>query len=188
MFQLSDVLFGLNMQMLLYLITVWQNGKDRYGDVVPAGILYMPSQDAPVETDRHADEAAVKKEKGKQFKMNGLLLDDKQVIVGMEPGAAGLFIPAKLTKSGELDSRSSVASLSQFGRLAAQMEELLTRMAQTLLEGDVAAVPAAGEYDACAWCDYKTVCGHERGDPVRFVEKIDRVQVLEALADKEVQP
>lgn len=187
-FQLSDVLFGLNMQMLLYLITVWQNGKDRYGDVVPAGILYMPSQDAPVEADRHADEAAVQKEKGKQFKMNGLLLDDKQVIVGMEPGAAGLFIPAKLTKSGELDSRSSVASLSQFGRLAAQMEELLTRMAQTLLEGDVAAVPAAGEYDACAWCDYKTVCGHERGDPVRFVEKIDRVQVLEALADKEVQP
>ncbi len=86
--------------------------------MIPAGILYMPSQDGPVEAGRHADEAAVKKEKGKQFKMNGLLLDDKQVIVGMEPGRGGpLTFPwTKSEKTGELDSRSSVASLSQFGR------------------------------------------------------------------------
>ena len=184
-FELSDVLFGLNMQMLLYLITVWKNGRERYGDVVPAGILYMPSQAGPVDADRHADPAAVQKEKGKQFKMNGLLLDDKQVILGMEPDAAGVFIPAKLTKSGELDSRSSVATLSQFGRLAARMEELLTRMAQTLREGDIAAVPAAGQYDGCAWCDYRTVCGHERGDPVRRVEKMEREIVLQSLAKEE---
>ena len=29
-FKLSDVLYGLNMQMLLYLDTVWKNGKSRY--------------------------------------------------------------------------------------------------------------------------------------------------------------
>ena len=41
-FLLSDVLNGLNMQMLIYLMCLWQNGAQRYGEVVPAGILYMP--------------------------------------------------------------------------------------------------------------------------------------------------
>ncbi len=30
------------MQMLLYLDTVWKNGKSRYGSVLPAGNLYVP--------------------------------------------------------------------------------------------------------------------------------------------------
>ena len=38
-FRLSDVLHGLNMQMLVYLAALVENGQ-----VLPAGILYMPAQ------------------------------------------------------------------------------------------------------------------------------------------------
>lgn len=39
-FQLSDVFYGLNMQMLLYLFAIWQNGQKGLKNAYPAGILY----------------------------------------------------------------------------------------------------------------------------------------------------
>ena len=43
-FRLSDLLCGLNMQMLLYLAALAENGEERYGaPLLPAGVLYMPS-------------------------------------------------------------------------------------------------------------------------------------------------
>ena len=53
-FLLSDVLNGLNMQMLIYLMCLWQNGAQRYGEVVPAGILYMPVKSTPATLGRNA--------------------------------------------------------------------------------------------------------------------------------------
>ena len=41
-FVLSDVLSGLNMQMLIYLFASGENGEEKYGDVFPSGVLYMP--------------------------------------------------------------------------------------------------------------------------------------------------
>ena len=43
-FRLSDVVQGLNLQMLLYLAAVSRNGAARYGKRPrPPGVLYMPS-------------------------------------------------------------------------------------------------------------------------------------------------
>lgn len=36
-FRLSEVLEGINLQMLIYLLSLWQNGEERYGRVTPAG-------------------------------------------------------------------------------------------------------------------------------------------------------
>ena len=38
LFQLSDVYYGLNLQMLLYVFTLWQNGGKRFDRVCPAGV------------------------------------------------------------------------------------------------------------------------------------------------------
>ena len=43
-FVLSDVLSGLNMQMLIYLFAIGENGEEKYGDVFPSGVLYMPAK------------------------------------------------------------------------------------------------------------------------------------------------
>lgn len=45
-FVLSDVLSGLNMQMLIYLFAIGENGEEKYGDVFPSGVLYMPAKKA----------------------------------------------------------------------------------------------------------------------------------------------
>lgn len=60
-FLLSDVLNGLNMQMLIYLMCLWQNGAERYGEVIPAGILYMPVKSTPATLGRDATQAEIDK-------------------------------------------------------------------------------------------------------------------------------
>ena len=57
-------------------------------------------------------------------------------------------------------------------------------MAQELHGGDVSAVPLSGGYDACAWCPYAAVCGHEKDDPTRQMQQWDRDEVIQKLTNK----
>ena len=43
-FDMSQVLSGLNMQMLIYLFAICENGKERYGDIIPAGVFVFPGK------------------------------------------------------------------------------------------------------------------------------------------------
>ncbi|HIW74582.1 MAG TPA: PD-(D/E)XK nuclease family protein [Firmicutes bacterium] len=180
-FRLSDVVEGVNVQMLIYIFSLWQNGGERYGKVTPAGVLYLPAKLPVIQAPRDADGETAEREQLRALRMNGLLLDDPEIVRAMEHDAAGLFIPARLTAKGELVKGASVASLEQFGKLKKRIEDLLVKMAETLRRGDVAALPLAGEIDACAWCDYRAVCGHEPDDPVRFLAARDAASVLEEL-------
>ena len=184
-FKLRDVVEGLNLQMLIYILSIWQNGGPRYGSVTPAGLLYLPARLPVVKVEEAADEDTLEKKRTAAMRMNGLLLDNPEILRAMEADAAGVFIPAKLNARGETDSRSSVASLAQFGQLKRRVEHLLTGMAQTLREGDIAAVPAGGEVDGCRYCPYRAVCGHEEGDEIREIVNKDSKRVLEELANEE---
>ena len=186
-FRLDEVVEGINVQMLLYILTIWQNGGPRYGTVTPAGVLYLPAKLPVLRIDRDADEAAAERERTLAMRMNGLLLDDSAIVQAMEHDAAGLFIPASLDKNGNCKGKGrngdGLATLEQFGQLKKRMETLLTAMAQTLRQGDIAALPASGaNVDACAYCDYKAVCGHEPEDPIRAIAKKDHNRVLADLA------
>lgn len=187
-FRLSEVVEGINMQMLIYLFSLWQNGTDRYGKVKPAGVLYLPSKQPVVKVERDADLQAVEREQIKSMKMNGLLLDDPALICAMEQEAAGLFIPAKLDKNGELTKTSSVASLAQLGHLKSKLETLLAEMAVTLRLGDIAAVPLCTDKgNACDYCDFRSVCGHESGDPEKRLLKVDNEALWEELEREAIQ-
>lgn len=188
-FRLAEVMDGINVQMLIYLMSIWINGGRRYGQVTPAGVLYLPAKLPVVKIDRGADETAAERAQVKVMRMNGLLLDNPEIIRAMELDAAGLFIPARLTssESGEaVAAGSSVASLRQFALIKGRIEKLLTEMAETLRSGDIAALPAQNNrIDACAWCDYKAVCGHEADDPVRRIREDDTAAVLKDLQEAE---
>lgn len=183
-FRLSDVLYGLNMQMLLYLAAIWKNGGERYGNVVPAGVLYMPANRPVINSERGDTEEKVIKEQDKKLRMSGLVLDDPEVISGMEHKAQGVFIPVAL-KDGRPAKLDAVANFAQMGHIVKYMESLVVKMAMNLQKGDIAAVPTSGEYEACEWCPYRSVCRHEDGGNTRIVEKWDREQVMKRLEEEE---
>lgn len=124
-FRLDDVYYGLNLQMLIYLFTIWKNGTGRLEDALPAGVLYLPARDHIINTSRNASDQQVEQEHTKKYKMNGLVLEDPVCVYGMEQKAAGVFIPVKVKDSGGFDARSSLATLEQMGQMQRHIELLL---------------------------------------------------------------
>lgn len=184
-FKLQDILYGLNLQMLLYLFTVVENGRGRLGGAVPAGVLYMPARESYLTGGRDCGEEEAKDAQRAKWRMSGLLLEDEEVLRGMEPDLAGVFIPAKMGKGG-LDAKSSLAGKAELGRLSRKVRELVVQMAESLAGGGIGARPTnSPDHDACAYCDYRAVCGFEQGDPVREIAKLDREAVLKRLEEEE---
>nr|WP_319488304.1 PD-(D/E)XK nuclease family protein [uncultured Caproiciproducens sp.] len=179
-FKLSDILYGVNMQMLIYLAALLENGGDRYGEVQPAGVLYMPANRPTVSASRGADAEKIEQEAAKKLRMDGLVLDDAQIITAMEHSGQGNYIPVAL-KDGVPGKRDHVVSSGELNGVMLHIKELVGAMAKELHGGDVSAVPLAGAYDACAWCPYSSVCGHERDDPAREMQQWDRDAVIEEL-------
>lgn len=181
-FVLSDVLFGLNLQMLIYLHTL--TARRREGAAVsPAGVLYMPASSPVVNAERGEPAESIEEKRKKTFRMNGLLLDDLDVIKGMEPSGRGVYIPVTLKeekpKKGKEETMGDgtpavlridkgmeyVVSKKEMDAVFSKIDELIGSMAQRLMSGDIGAVPAKGTYDACKWCPYLFACGYQEGDP-----------------------
>lgn len=182
-FKLSDVLYGLNMQMLIYLTAVWKNGNKKYKNIVPSGILYMPSSIGSVNLEKGTPKEKIDKEQMKILKMNGLVLDDPLIIRGMEQDASGVFIPVSL-KDGKPSKKDSVITLSEMGKISKHVESLIEAMAESLYKGDISFNPVSGEYDSCKWCEYSSVCGYEKGSKTEIIEKLDKTYVIEELTRK----
>ena len=184
-FALSQVLNGLNMQMLLYLFAIWQNGEAYYKHpIVPAGILYVPAkaQFEKLERDVSTEQAALKK--AKSMRMNGMLLDDETILLHMDSEQSGCFIP--VDKKGKSDSLISLQHLAQ---LKKETERLLRQMAIHLQDGRIEAVPAQvkGQTQVCAYCEYRSVCAREDDMPVREIESEKHAQCLQRLDEQEVK-
>ena len=146
-FKLPDVLFGLNLQMLIYLYaTVRACGKE---DEKAAGILYMPSK-------RDLNDSGMA--------MNGLIRSDENIVAAMDREMQGEFVPKySITKNGTLDKRcSSFIGAEDFSEIFDYIETLMRRTGDGILSGDIAVSPLDGrDTPACKYCDYAAVCGRE---------------------------
>ncbi len=167
-FKLPDVLFGLNMQMLLYLyaLTRGQN-KD---DITAAGILYQPSK-------RDISD--------KGLAMNGLLQGDSDLVYAMEKENSGEFIPKlNFNKDGSLSKRnSSFINPQEFTDIFDYLEKIMRKTGNLIHSGDIAVSPLNGrESPACAYCDFASVCGIENADAPRVPDMTNQ-EVLESMKE-----
>ena len=104
----------------------------------------------------------------------------------MEHDGKGIYIPAKLKDGTVSASAGSLATLEELGAIFRHIDTLTEKMAQSLYEGDVAALPLKGKkYDGCAYCVYKAVCLREEDDPSREAEDRSPEEVMEELKGKE---
>ena len=160
-FNLSDVVYGQNLQMLTYLFALKKSGDAVMGEpVLPGGVLYLPARPPSVDLPRYAPREQVEKELKKQLKMNGLLLNDPDVLNAMEKGGEGVYTPYRLTKTGAPDGRySSVADAAALGVIERHIDRLLTEMGAALHAGDISVNPRDGtDVTACQYCEYAAVC------------------------------
>ncbi len=185
-FRLSDVIYGVNMQMLLYLAALWETGAARYGGpCVPAGILYVPASDPRISVSHKETAEKVLSQRKKALRMKGLLVDDPSVLTAMESKGEGQYIPVTL-KNGAPSRRDSVVTQWEMEKILEKVRETVRQMAEELQKGHVETIPLSGDsYNACQWCPYGAVCGREDSQPQREMKSWDREEVLKELCGKE---
>nr|WP_296168656.1 PD-(D/E)XK nuclease family protein [uncultured Ruminococcus sp.] len=181
-FKLSDILYGINLQMLLYLHSIESSDSDKYGKVTPAGILYMPATVPYISADSLKSIEKLPDELNKNLKMNGLLLKDTEIIHGMDKTDAATYIPVKI-KAGEPVSATSLATLEEFGKIFKKVDMLIAEMGKNIYDGNIEAKPLKGGHDSCEYCPYDSVCAYRQSSPINCFS-VDNKAVIEEITNE----
>lgn len=170
-FRLEEVLYGLNMQMLIYLFALCDDPKKPFGEVEPAGILYMPGKISAAKLSPEAGPEEIQAQVSKGLRMSGVVLGEDHVLRAMEQDLAGRFIPVKRKKDDTLSDGSQVQSGEDFLRLRELVYRNIREMAEDLLRGRVAPCPVRGGKvkDPCAGCNYPQLCNNAGGKVFREI-------------------
>ncbi len=176
-FKLVDVLHGLNMQMLLYLFAIKANGRERYGNVVPAGVLYVPAKGKGGRINHSDSKEDIISAVVKEGRMTGLVLDDDRVIHSTDRECTGTVI------AGKIDMADSLISLEALGRLEDTVLDIVREMGVKLHKGFVEPKPVSGgTYSLpCDYCAYADICLREEGAPVNDYPSIKHKDCIELL-------
>ncbi len=179
-FSLSDVLYGLNLQMFIYLFTLSQSESEYNG--VASGVLYMHSSRAVINAKYYGDTAKVDKEENDKFKMYGVVLNDEnhEMAQHMEHDLKGRFIPASGSDGGV---SGSIVSLEELGLIAGHIDALLKQMGVSLHAGNITQNPVNGgdHKNTCEHCDYISVCQNRKEVPYREINKLSEADTLSVL-------
>lgn len=163
-FSVSDIEMGLNLQMLLYLFSIWQNGGKRYGEKrMPAGVLYLSAGTPDLPLDAPVSENELEKLAEDTLKRDGLVLNDLEVIRAMDKELSRKYAPAALKKDSTFTAGSSIATLEEFKNLMRQVSETVSKITMEMKSGDADALPLhRRQPDApqspCEHCAMKPVC------------------------------
>lgn len=195
-FKLSDVLYGLNMQMFLYLLmlekgaasTLLELAAQKIGthasELAVGGALYVPAKDPYVPAVQGEDAEKIDEKLDKARQRIGLVSSESNILDALEHARQGKyrFLPVSLSKSGGLSALSSVASAEQFGRLLRRVENTLVGLADRLAAGDIEAEPlrTGPGRSVCDYCDYRAACHFDEGN------RRDAFRTLASLRDSEV--
>jgi len=184
-FDLSDVWYGMGLQMLLYLFTLQKNGKAIYGrEIVPAGVLYVPARDVMLSAPADPTDEETDKLRSDALRRSGLVLDAKDVLNAMEHGDAPRYLPVKFRNG--VPSGDALATAEGFGQISRHIDDTLQGMARELKQGSIAADPyyRSQQENACMNCEYFDACHFSDGDGddhIRYITKMKPAQVWDRL-------
>ena len=187
-FSLSDVWYGMGMQMLIYLFALQKLGRQKYGmEVVPAGVLYTPAREVILSQSRNISPEELKKERIKSMRRTGLLLDDSEMLAAMENGDTPKYLPVKITKDGQY-AGDSIASLEQLGILSKHIDKTLALMGSEILNGDIVTDPYFKNQadNACHYCDFYHVCHYDEKEEqnTRWLKKLTTPEVWSKMEEE----
>ncbi|MBP3377346.1 MAG: PD-(D/E)XK nuclease family protein [Clostridia bacterium] len=171
-FSMDNVSRGIDVQLLIYLFTVWKRGIPSLGitgDVVPAGAVYFSARPTahPSDTMLTPDEAA--ELSIDKIERSGIYLADEDVLRAMDGELGGKYVAVKVSGEEIKSSKKSTTllSLDEFGSLYTELEKILCGIATEMKCGKAEAKPeSVGGKSPCEWCDNRYICkiSQEKGE------------------------
>ncbi len=187
-FDFADVEDGRGLQMLLYLFTLTQKAKHKFGPepLVPAGVLYVPARNPLVNGTRTMTPEEVQEEQDKMLVRKGLVLDNQTVLNAMEDtGGAGKYRFLPINARGKSEY---LVSPEQLDLLQRYVFCALEDAAGEFSAGNINADPYWREktHNACAFCKYQSACHFEEalGDAKRVRRSLKAAEFWSSLANR----
>lgn len=191
-FKLSDVYYGLQLQLLIYLDAILTELAERSGiNGEPGALLYLKLDDPIVKNTVDMSDEEIEKNIIKNLKMKGLILNDPNIIKDMDNIISGIsdIIPVMVKKDGGVsESKSSVATKEEFDTLRKYVRYTIIEICEEMLEGNIEIKPyKKKDGSSCDYCIYSSVCKFDteiRGNKYNIlVDKKDE-EVWEAIDKK----
>ena len=160
-FDYCDVFNGVGLQLLLYLFALQECGAAVVGGrPVPAGVQYFPARAPYMNADGRLTAEEAEKQRLKDMKRKGLLLNDSEVLQAMEPGDAPRRLSYAVKKDGTLSG--DLADREQLKQLKSYLQCILGKMVDEIASGNVEPNPytRGSSHSACTFCPYGPI-GHE---------------------------
>ena len=154
---LNKVVAGLNVQLITYLDAISEKEN-----MIPSGTLYMSLVENFAKADKNMTEEDIEKELKKNFKMQGIILEDIQVVKMMDnklnEGSSDI-IPVRLNKGGTLGRSNSLISKDSFNALQRKVKNVIKEIVTDILNGDISISPYYyKKKTGCDYCKYKSIC------------------------------
>lgn len=191
---LSEVYYGLALQMLTYLDIVMTHSNELVEmKASPAGVLYFHVHNPFINTTKMLTMDEIENEIMKKFKMNGLMLSDQNVIRLMDhtlESGDSHVVSAGIKKDGNITKKSKVASLAEFEDLRHYVRQLYQKTGNSIIDGHVEIAPyKLKDKTPCTFCSFKSVCQFDESiekTGFRILAPQSKEEALE-LIRKEVQ-
>ena len=188
--ELNKVVAGLQLQLLTYVDAISQKEN-----LNPAGALYFTLLEPKVlGTKKNMTKEEIEEVIRKNYKMNGLVLADVNVVKMMdntlETGKSDI-IPVTLNESGEINYKNSkTVTKEEFEKLQKYTIDIIKQISKEILDGEINLKPyyiVNEKKTPCSYCEYKSICQFNPrmpGNSYYYVGNKNRQEILDELSKR----
>ncbi|MEG2972149.1 MAG: helicase-exonuclease AddAB subunit AddB [Clostridium sp.] len=158
---LSDVYYGLQVQLLVYLDAILESYEKTSTPSAPGGMFYFKLDEPILTCESRVSEDEARDMMMKEFRMEGILLKDMNLALAMDHGLTSKsnIIPVAVKKDGEFTATTNAVTIDEFKTLRTYVKNLISGLCTKMLSGDISVMPYKdGEETPCQWCEYSSIC------------------------------
>ncbi len=173
---LEKIYFGLSMQLPVYIRTL-TSSEGAY----PAGVFYLDAHDPLAKIESEADLERIKEKVSENFKLNGILLKDLDVIKALDNNyEIKSFISGIKSSKTSLSLDENVMDEELFSSVIDKAMENVKLEAEKMLKGNISINPCRGKtVNSCGYCKFGSVCKFSTdfsANDYRMIRELDDVQ------------
>ncbi|OXM86118.1 helicase-exonuclease AddAB subunit AddB [Paenibacillus rigui] len=191
---LSEVYYGLSLQMLTYLDVILTHSETWLGTgAKPAGVLYFHVHNPLLQMKNRISPEKADEELRKRFKMRGLVRADAETAQLMDAALVGSsghsqLIPVALKNDGSFYKSSSVADDTQWNVLRDYVRGTIKGIGESMTGGEISIEPyRMGQEMPCTFCSFKPVCQFDNqfeANRPNVLKPIGKERALELMSEQ----
>ena len=181
---LNKVVNGLQIQLVTYI-----DSMTKQKGALTGGVLYMNLIDNIVKSNKNKSDEEIKEEIKKNFRMQGLLVADIDIIKMMdsklENGNSDI-VPVSLKSDGTISMRgTSAVGQKEFEDLQKQVNKTIKQISKEILKGNIDIKPYKyNKATGCDYCKYKSICMFDtslKNNEYNYIKQESKEEILEKI-------